>query len=90
MTQLKCEHGRRPSACSPCVRKPNPLFPDEVWVTKGDAFHRSPNCEGIIDYQNLNTNQGRETHPPRLVPQWEAWNLKRTMHPCNYCFPQDG
>lgn len=87
MSKLKCEHRRFLHACAECLRKPDPRYPANVWVTTGPAFHAEKYCDGVVRYQARNLRQGNNIHEPREVTQGEA-RVTLKKHPCEYCFPE--
>ncbi|MFC9969718.1 hypothetical protein ACFVH6_02315 [Spirillospora sp. NPDC127200] len=90
MTSVRCEHGRIPERCAPCVRPASRTegFPARVWITQaGKKFHSGPRCEGVLELQAIAHTQGKNTYAPREVTISEAI-FSNERAPCPRCFPE--
>lgn len=85
----RCKHGEIAAWCgeSEClaVRKGLPV---RVWRTPyGNAYHRTPACQALLEGHRMAGRYGRETHPAESVPLSEA--MSALLGECFHCFPEN-
>lgn len=85
----RCKHGEVAAWCgeSECMAARTKM-PVRVWRTKqGQAFHRKPDCEALLDGQAMAVRHGREATEPQQVPLSDA--MSAGLGECYHCFPPD-
>lgn len=88
MGEERCEKCDLPIGQCPCS-KARPGTLRRVWVTKrGQAYHRSANCEGLLDGHRYAAWLGQEIHDAVSIPHDDA--LARGLGECAFCFPANG
>jgi hypothetical protein len=87
--EARCKHGLIATMCgeSGCLAAPQGL-PDRVWRTQqGLTYHRSANCQALIDGQLKARRRGREAHEAERVPLSQA--IADGLAECFHCFPDN-
>ena len=85
----RCKHGEIAAWCgeSECMAARKGL-PVRVWRTPyGNAYHRTPTCQALLEGHRMAERYGRETHPAESVPLSEA--MSALLGECFHCFPEN-
>jgi hypothetical protein len=85
----RCKHGEIAAWCgeSECIAARKGL-PVRVWRTPhGNAYHRKPTCEALIDGHRKAERYGHEAHSAESVPLSAA--MSAGLGECYHCFPPD-
>lgn len=81
----RCSHEMLPGQCSQCEAKAS-AFPEWVYMTMGGSrrYHRRPDCEAMLEGQEMVHDRGGETAEVREVSRVTAESAGKT--PCRSCF----
>lgn len=80
----RCAHGMLPGQCSQCGAKSSEL-PEWVYMTMGGSrrYHRRPDCEAMLEGQEMVHDRGGEMAEVRQVSRVTAEGKGKT--PCRRC-----
>jgi hypothetical protein len=82
VTDERCKHDLPLGTCAFCKPTP-PGLTDHVYLTGGQAFHRTESCTWLRKGQLQATRQDKKTHPVKRVALVDAWPR---LEPCLHCF----
>jgi len=89
MEEERCKHGEIAAWCgeSECYARRKGL-PTRVWRTQqGKAYHRTAECEALVDGQRMAERRGMTASTPEQVPLSVA--MSAGLGECFHCFPEN-
>lgn len=83
----RCKHGEIAAWCGECTPTRKGL-PGRVWRTpSGSAYHRTPDCQALLEGHRMAERYGQEAHPADSVPLSVA--MSAGLGECFHCFPEN-